>query len=148
MLFAKSSPVALARAYHDHWRAGRFDLAADLLAVTVEIETPINTYARKADFTAALAISRVSFAGLLSVEGDTVMHCATAFGAISDTVIRHCDLDAMLIGLTLAEARERKRDYLAAYEAAIQPTRGRVSAEYRKTVCMNLLNNFLCKFDI
>lgn len=55
MLFAKSSPVALARAYHDHWRAGRFDLAADLLAVTVEIETPINTYARKADFTAALA---------------------------------------------------------------------------------------------
>lgn len=97
---------------------------------------------------AALAISRVSFAGLLSVEGDTVMHCATAFGAISDTVIRHGDLDAMLIGLTLAEARERKRDYLAAYEAAIQPTRGRVSAEYRKTVCMNLLNNFLCKFDI
>lgn len=54
MLSAKSSPVALARAYHNHWRAGRFDLAADLLAETVEIETPINAYASKADFTAAL----------------------------------------------------------------------------------------------
>jgi hypothetical protein len=52
---AKSSPVALARTYHDHWREGRFESAADLLAETVEIETPMNTYAHKADFVAALA---------------------------------------------------------------------------------------------
>lgn len=49
------SPLELARAYHDHWRAGRTSLAAELLADTVAIETPINAYPHKADFVAALA---------------------------------------------------------------------------------------------
>lgn len=52
---AISLPIELARAYHEHWRGGRFDLAADLLDETVQIETPINSYAHKADFVAALA---------------------------------------------------------------------------------------------
>lgn len=55
MLSAQSSPIEIVRAYHDHWRSGEFDRAAGLLAETVEIETPINTYASKADFVSALA---------------------------------------------------------------------------------------------
>ena len=36
-----------------------------------------------------------------------------------------------------------KKDYLSAYAERMKLTRGRVSAEYRKDVCMNLLNEFL-----
>ena len=41
-----------------------------------------------------------------------------------------------------------KEDYLKAYAERMMLTRGRVSAEYRKNVCMNLLNDFLTKFGI
>ena len=34
-------------------------------------------------------------------------------------------------------------EYLERYDKAINPTRGRVSAEYRKEVSLNLLNDFL-----
>jgi hypothetical protein len=32
---------------------------------------------------------------------------------------------------------------MAAYDQAIIPIKGRISAEYRKAVCMNLLRDFL-----
>ncbi|MEA4998776.1 MAG: FAD binding domain-containing protein [Candidatus Limiplasma sp.] len=96
----------------------------------------------------ALAISRVAFAGLMDVTDGTINHCATAFGAVSDLIIRRRDIDAMLIGKTIEQARDVKQAYLAAFEEAIQPTRGRVSTEYRKAACMNLLTHFLAQFGI
>ena len=54
----------------------------------------------------------------------------------------------MLIGKTIEEAKAMKADYIKAYSDRMVLTRGRVSAEYRKTVCMNLLGEFLTKFGI
>ena len=79
----------------------------------------------------------------MCVENEVIKHCATAFGAVSDVIIRREDIDAMLIGKTVAQAKESKSAYLSAFEKAIVPIRGRVSAEYRKKVCLNLLNDFL-----
>ena len=61
------------------------------------------------------------------------------------TIIRRPEIDEMLIGKTIAEAKSLKKDYLSAYSNAINPSAGRVSKEYRKTVCMNLLKDFLDK---
>jgi len=72
-----------------------------------------------------------------------ILHVATAFGAIEPMITRHHEIDEMLIGKTIAEAKEIKKVYLNAYENAINPSAGRVSKEYRMTVCMNLLNDFL-----
>lgn len=91
----------------------------------------------------ALAISRVSFAGVIEMEGEIIKHIAVAFGSIEDTVTRHKELEKMLEGKTLEEAKQVKEEFLAAYDNAIHPIRGRVSSEYRKTVCMNLLKEFL-----
>ncbi|MDR1778950.1 MAG: FAD binding domain-containing protein [Clostridiales Family XIII bacterium] len=90
----------------------------------------------------ALAISRVSFAGIADVSGGRVNHVATAFGAVEDVIVRREEIDGMLTGLSVAEAQALKGEYLAAYDAAIKPIRGRVSAEYRKAVCGNLLGAF------
>lgn len=100
-------------------------------------------YYKKIGARNALAISRVSFAALLSVENDVIQNCATAFGAIAEVILRRDDLDSMLIGKTIKEAKAVKADYLNAFDQAIQPIRGRISAEYRKDVCMNLLKDFL-----
>lgn len=91
----------------------------------------------------ALAISRVSFAGILQMQENRIRHIAIAFGAVEDVVVRHKEIEKMLEGKTLAEAKALKEEFLNAYDKAITPNRGRVSADYRKKVCMNLLRDFL-----
>lgn len=54
----------------------------------------------------------------------------------------------MLTGTAIEKARALKADCLSAYSARMSLTQGRVSAEYRKAVCMNLLGDFLTEFGI
>ena len=91
----------------------------------------------------ALAISRVAFAGVLSLREGRIANLSAAFGAVADTVLRFRDLEAMLLGKTPEEARAAKAAYLDACAGRLALTEGRVSAAYRKTVCMNLLRDFL-----
>lgn len=91
----------------------------------------------------ALAISRVSFAGTINVQNDKITAFSAAFGAVADTVLRYKDIEKMLVGKTVAEAKEVKKALLAAYDERMVLTRGRVSAEYRKSVCLKLLADFL-----
>ncbi|QDR82189.1 FAD binding domain-containing protein [Sporomusa termitida] len=125
-------------------------LAADelLAEVLMKKDGLGNYYYKKVGAREALAISRVSFAAVLDVAGDKIAGCMTAFGAVSDVIIKRPELDAMLIGKTLAEARTAKAAYLAAYDQAIVPIEGRISAAYRKAVCMNLLRDFLASNGI
>jgi len=102
-----------------------------------------NYYYKKIGARKALAITRVGFAGLLQEENGVITHVATAFGAIEPIIVRHPEIDEMFIGKTISEARGIKDNYLNLYENAINPSAGRVSKEYRKTVCMNLLKDFL-----
>ena len=102
-----------------------------------------NYYYKKIGARKALAITRVGFAGLFQEESGVITHLATAFGAIEPTIVRHPEIDEMFIGKTISEAKGLKDNYLNIYENAINPSAGRVSKEYRKTVCMNLLKDFL-----
>ncbi len=100
-------------------------------------------YYKKIGARKSLAISRLDFAAVYRIVDDRIAHFAIAIGAISPLIIRRPDLDGMMIGLTLDEARAKRAQYVAAYDELIQPINGRVSASYRKTVSMNLLNDFL-----
>jgi len=100
-------------------------------------------YYKKIGARNALAISRLSFAGIMKIKDGVIVKCATAFGAVSDVIIRLSEIDNMLVGKTIGEAREFKGAYLEAFNDAIVPIRGRVGMEYRKDVCMNLLRDFL-----
>ena len=121
------------------------ELIAEVLLPKCGLE---NYYYEKIGGRNALAISRVSFAGVFEEKDGKITNIAAAFGAVADTVLRYKDIEAMLIGKTLEEAKSLKADYLKAYAQRMVLTRGRVSAEYRKTVCMNLLGEFLSKFGI
>jgi len=102
-----------------------------------------NFYHKKVGARNALSIARTSFAGILDVQDGVIANCAIAFGAVIDVIIRFDDIDKMLIGKTIEEAKGLKDAYISAYDEAIIPRRGRVGVEYRKDVCMNLLRDFL-----
>ena len=136
----------------DQFYLGRkkLDLADDeLIAEILLPKTGLEQYYyQKVGGRNALAISRVSFAGVFSTENGKITNVAAAFGAVADTVLRFQNVEAMLLGKTLEEAKALKEQYLKAYSDKMVLTRGRVSAEYRKAVCMNLLNEFLTRFGI
>ena len=123
----------------------RDELIAELLLPAEGLE---NYYYEKIGGRNALAISRVAFAGVLQMDGGKILSLAAAFGAVADVVLRYKDLEAVMAGKTLAEARAVKEDLLKAYGERMVLTTGRVSAEYRKTVCLNLLRDFLTQKGI
>lgn len=112
-----------------------------------DIQMPLkgldNYYYYKVGARRAMAISRVAFVGLFNLENDRISSIAAAFGAVSDTVLRYKEFEKIMLGKTIAEAKSLKETFVSSYESAINPIRGRVSAEYRKQVCMNLLRDFL-----
>ena len=126
---------------------GRKKLALKPNELIVEIIIPRfgldNYYYQKVGAREALAISRISFAGIIQIEEGVITHFATAFGAIADVILRPTTIDQMLLGKTLPEAKALKEDYIRAMDDYIVPIRGRVSIEYRKDVGMNLLRDFL-----
>ena len=126
---------------------GRKKLALRPDELIVEVIIPRfgsdNFYYQKVGAREALAISRMSFAGIIQLEEDVITHFATAFGAIADVILRPAEIDKMFIGKTIPLAKEIKKEYLKAMDQAIVPISGRVSVEYRKDVAMNLLNDFL-----
>ena len=120
-------------------------LKSDELLVEILMDkTALNNYYyKKVGARNALAISRLSFAAILKIDDGKIVNCIIAFGAISDVIISCKYIDVMFIGKTIKEAKAIKEDYLYTYGQEIVPTEGRISSEYRKTVCMNLLRDFL-----
>lgn len=123
----------------------KLDLNEDELIVEVLIPKADlrGYYYKKVGARNALAISRISFAGIFAMEDQRITKAACAFGAVADVVLRFRELEERLIGKSLMEANSIKGDVLRAYDEAILPIKGRASTEYRKAVCMNLLKDFL-----
>ncbi|MCL2883414.1 MAG: FAD binding domain-containing protein [Coriobacteriia bacterium] len=118
----------------------------DELIVEVQLPTAHLDGARfiKVGARAALAISRVSLAGLLALDDDgLVAHASLAFGAVGDVFIRYPELDGLFLGQSRATALLIVEQYLERLAEKIEPKGGRVSAEYRKLVCIRLARWFL-----
>ncbi len=115
--------------------------------IIVSISIPKRNYGqyyyKKIGARKALAISRLDLAAVYRIADGRIEHFAVAIGAIAPLIIRRPDFDSMLIGLTLEEARAKREQYIALYDDIIKPIDGRVSAFYRKTVSINLLNDLL-----
>ncbi|MBQ3404997.1 MAG: FAD binding domain-containing protein [Oscillospiraceae bacterium] len=127
----------------------KLDLAPDELIAAIFLPKPKGSwYYEKVGGREALAISRLSFAGVIDVRDGVITSLSAAFGAVADTVLRFKELEAMLTGKSLDEARAMKPDFIAAYDRAIVPIRGRVSETWRKEVCLNLLRDFLSQNGI
>lgn len=128
----------------------KLDLREDeiIVEILLPMENLDNYSFEKVAERQALAISRVAFAGVFAMEGDRISKVAVAFGAVASTFLRFKAIEEKLIGKTLEEARALKEEYISLYDKATVFTEGRVSAEFRKEVCMNLLRDFLSQNGI
>ena len=90
----------------------------------------------------ALAISRVTLAGVYQESAGRIRTMAVAFGAVAGRVLRCREAEEMLLGKTREEAIALRRDFLQGCEDRLVLQSGRVSAEYRRRVCENLLSEF------
>lgn len=113
-----------------------------------EIKIPIDVFTnsifekvggRKAD-----AISKVSFTGAVNVENDKVLDFRIAFGAVSATILRRRDIEKKYIGLSKEELIGKVDEIVSKYDVYVRPIDDqRSNKEYRKTVALNLLRNFI-----
>ncbi len=103
---------------------------------------PWKQYYRKVGTRKAQAISKVCFAGLAEVEGDTVRDIRIALGSVAPTVIRCVKTEAALRGQKIGAAA--LDDAKAALAEEISPIDDfRSTARYRLQVAQNLLGDFL-----
>lgn len=102
-----------------------------------------NYYFNKIGPRKALAISRLGIAGLYDEKDGVIEKIAIAINAIDRTILRFREIEEILEGKTKEEAKKHVPEFMDAYDKALQPRDGRTSAEYRKGVSMNLIEDFL-----
>lgn len=123
---------------------GDDELIAEILLPIEKCALPY--YYKKIGGRSALAISRVAFAGAYEVHDGVIQ-------AISATVIgegkftRYREVEATLIGRKVDEVRANAEEYAERFIEKMTFTRGRVSAEYRKTVVANLFKDYLASLE-
>lgn len=90
------------------------------------------------------AISKLSFIGMYQLEGNVIKDVRIAFGSVGITALRFEDIEDKLKGITLSDLEKTKTEIVEEYMSHIHPIDDqRSTAEYRITICRNLLNDFL-----
>lgn len=103
-------------------------------------------YYRKLGPRKANAIAKVSFFGAASIFDEQVRDIRLAFGAVGPTVVRSTAGEALLTDVSTATGRTRVQQVMDHYAALLSPIDDvRSTADYRRTVALELLQDFLRK---
>lgn len=116
------------------------ELIAEILLPKDKCAMPY--YYKKVGGRNALAISRVALAGVYEVKDGVITAFSAAILGGSETIRRFKEVEDSIIGRTVEEIKADIDGYVQAYRDRMTFVRGRVSAEYRKTVVTNLLRDY------
>lgn len=111
--------------------------------ITIPISGKEKYYFQKVGGRKSMAVSFITFAGLFEEENGVIQKFAVSFGSVSDAIVRFRDLENLLVGKTIEEAKALKETILERYNQALVTVDGRVKKDYCRIVCMNLLKDFL-----
>ena len=117
------------------------ELIAEILLPKSKCTAPY--YYTKVGGRNALAISRVAAAGVYEINDGVVTAFSAAFIAGGGVFQRFKDIEATIIGKTPEEMKNNIDEYVKAYSENLVFGRGRVSAEYRTAVTLNLIRDYL-----
>ena len=128
-----------------HIARKHLDLRGDeiITGITIPISGNEKYYFKKVGGRNSMAVSFITFAGLFEEKEGTVNKFSVSFGSVSDAIVRFRDIENLLIGKSTSEVKLIKDDIISKYSEALITVDGRVSKEYCRIVCMNLLNDFL-----
>lgn len=115
-----------------------------------EIVIPINPFTKtswvKVGGRQADAISKVSFAGAVTIENDRVIDFRIALGAVYMTVIRNRPIEKMYRNMSLDSFKKLIPNILTQYQELIKPIDDQRSNKiYRQQVTLNLIKDFIEK---
>ncbi len=92
------------------------------------------------------AISKVSFAGAITIKDDKVVDLRIALGAISKTVVRDRNIEKLYRQETIAHLKDEVNNVLSHYKDIISPIDDqRSTKDYRIKVALNLIEDFINK---
>lgn len=116
--------------------------------ILIEIEIPFDPQGSKYRYYKlgrrnAMAVSVVSLAVALHMNGKVCADAAVALGALAPTPLRMTAVEALLRGKEIDDELARQCGELAA-ESADPITDIRASAEYRRIVCRNMVHQMIC----
>jgi len=113
-----------------------------------EVRIPIQSFSkeyyvkvapRKSD-----AISKVSFAGTVTLKGNVISDLRIAIGAVGRTVVRNREIEKKYIGLDRLKLKLMLSNILGDYRDEIRPIDDQRSTKiYRKKVAKNLIKDFI-----
>lgn len=114
----------------------------------VEIRIPVETfdveYYRKVGTRKAMALSKISFAGMASFTDGKLSDIRIALGAVAPKIVRQRSIENRLNGLYGKDIKEILPKIREGYEKHIQPIDdARSSKEYRKTVSLDMIQSFI-----
>jgi len=90
------------------------------------------------------AISKLSFAAVVTLVDDLVIDLRFAFGAVNTTVVRRPEIECQYINVKLKKVKSSVDKIVKQYEEYIKPINDqRSNKDYRKQVSLNLLRDFI-----
>lgn len=125
---------------------GKTVLAEDELLVAIQIPTTgfDRFYYRKVGTRKADALSKVSFAGLAKIHGESLEEIRIAIGAVAPRVVWNPEAENLLKGKKVDDLPKLAADVMTIYEKEIRPIDDqRSSADYRRKVAIRLIGDFL-----
>ena len=126
---------------------GQTALTDDELLVSIRIPASAwtRTMYRKVSSRTTNAISKVSLAGAMLLDGKRIVACRLAFGAVGATVIRCYRTEQALVGQRITEACHNREQWLNLLRNEVLPIDDlRSTALYRREVAVNLARQFVC----
>lgn len=114
----------------------------------IEIRIPRESfdveYYRKVGTRKAMALSKISFAGMASFTDGKLSDIRIALGAVAPKIVRQNDLENRLKGLSQKEIEELLPEIRKGYAKHIQPIDdARSTKEYRKSVSLDMIQAFI-----
>ncbi len=92
------------------------------------------------------AISKIAFAGAVTLKDGLVIDLRFAFGAVNVTIVRHPEIECMYIKKTIEEVKQSVDQMIEEYSQYIRPIDDQRSNKvYRKQVSFNLIKEFIEK---
>lgn len=127
---------------------GANDLKEGELITSIEI--PLKEFSvidyRKVGTRKSTALAKLSFLGIAEIKDNKIHNIRISFGAVAPTIVKSKDIEDKVVKKSLNGEEIDKNELIALYDKLIRPIDDqRSTKDYRKTVCLNLLNNFLEK---
>lgn len=102
------------------------------------------TYWKKVGSRAAESISKITFAGAYTLDGDVVKELRIAYGSVSITVVRKPEIEKKYENIKIDELKGKIPAILEDYSEFVTPiTDQRSTKDYRFKVAMNITKKFI-----